>query len=55
MKNFILHDTVKGIRSSSIIHSLVETANLNNLYVYAYLAAILLYMPEYKMSPMDIV
>ena len=50
-KNFLFHDTVKGARSSSIIYSLVETAKLNNLNIYAYLETVLLYMPDYKNEP----
>ena len=50
-KNFLFHDTVKGARASSIIYSLVETAKLNNLNIYAYLEAVLLYMPDYKNEP----
>lgn len=50
-KNFLFHDTVKGARASAIIYSLVETAKLNNLNIYAYLETVLLYMPEYKNEP----
>ena len=50
-KNFLFHDTVKGARASSIIYSLVETAKLNNLNIYAYLETVLLYMPDYKNEP----
>lgn len=50
-KNFLFHDTVKGTRDSSIIYSLVETAILNNLNIYAYLEIVLLYMPYYKNEP----
>lgn len=50
-KNFLFHDTVKGAEASSIIYSLVETAKLNNLNIYAYLENVLLYMPEYKNEP----
>ena len=50
-KNFLFHDTVKGARSSAIIYSLVETAKLNNLNIYAYLETVLLYMPDYKNEP----
>ncbi len=50
-KNFLFHDTVKGARASSIIYSLVETAKLNNLNIYAYLQTVLLYMPDYKNEP----
>ena len=39
-KNFLFHDTVKGARASSIIYSLVETAKLNNLNIYAYLETV---------------
>ena len=45
-KNFLFHDTVKGA-----IYSLVETAKLNNLNIYAYLETVLLYMPDYKNEP----
>ena len=38
-------------RASSIIYSLVETAKLNNLNIYAYLETVLLYMPDYKNEP----
>ena len=50
-KNFLFHDTVKGARASSSIYSLVETAKLNNLNIYAYLETVLLYMPDYKNEP----
>lgn len=50
-KNFLFHDTVKGTRASAIVYSLVETAKLNHLNIYAYLEAVLLYMPEYKNEP----
>ena len=50
-KNFLFHDTVKGARASAIIYSLVETAKLNNLNIYAYLETVLLYMPDYKNEP----
>ena len=50
-KKFLFHDTVKGARASSIIYSLVETAKLNNLNIYAYLETVLLYMPDYKNEP----
>ena len=50
-KNFLFHDTVKGACVSSIIYSLVETAKLNNLNIYAYLENVLLYMPDYKNEP----
>lgn len=50
-KNFLFHDTVKGARASSVIYSLVETAKLNNLNIYAYLETVLLYMPDYKNEP----
>lgn len=50
-KSFLFHDTVKGARASSVIYSLVETAKLNNLNIYAYLETVLLYMPDYKNEP----
>lgn len=50
-KNFLFHDTVKGARASSIIYSLVESAKLNNLNIYAYMETVLLYMPDYKNEP----
>lgn len=50
-KYFLFHDTVKGTRTSSTIYSLVETAKLNNLNIYAYLQTVLLYMPDYKNEP----
>ena len=50
-KNFLFHDTVKGARASSIIYSLVGTAKLNNLNIYAYLETVLLYMPDYQNEP----
>ena len=50
-KNFLFHDTVKGAQASAIIYSLVETAKLNNLNIYAYLETVLLYMPDYKNEP----
>ena len=53
-KNFLFHDTVKGARASSIIYSLVETAKLSNLNIYAYLETVLLYMADYKNEPAGI-
>ena len=53
-KNFLFHDTVKGVRVSAIIYSLVETAKLNNRNIHAYLEAVLLYMPDYKNEPEEI-
>ncbi|XBX03330.1 transposase [Enterocloster clostridioformis] len=50
-KNFLFHDTVKGVQASSIIYSLAETAKLNNLNICAYLKTVLLYMPDYKDEP----
>lgn len=50
-KNFLFHDTVKGARDRTIIYSLVEIAKYNNLNIYAYLEAVLLYMPDYKNEP----
>lgn len=50
-KNSLFHDTVKGAQASAIIYSLVETAKLNNLNIYAYLETVLLYMPDYKNEP----
>ena len=50
-KNFLFPDTVKDTRGSAIIYSLVGTAKLNNLNIYAYLETILLYMPDYKNEP----
>ena len=50
-KNILFYDTVKGARSSAIIYSLVETAKLNNLNIYAYLETVLFYMPDYKNEP----
>ncbi len=50
-ENFLFYDTVKGARASSIIYSLVETAKLNNLNIYAYPETVLLYMPDYKNEP----
>ena len=35
----------------TICNSLVETAKLNNLNIYAYLETVLLYMPDYKNEP----
>lgn len=50
-KNFLFHDSVKGAQSSAIIYSLVETAKINHLNIYAYLETVLLYMPDYKNEP----
>lgn len=50
-KNFLFHDTVRGARASAIVYSLVETAKLNHLNIYAYLETVLLYMPDYKNEP----
>ena len=50
-KNFYFHDTVDGAEASSIIYSLAQTAKLNNISVFKYLQAVLLYMPDYVNEP----
>lgn len=47
-------DLDAATQASSIIYSLVETAKLNNLNIYAYLETVLLYMPDYKNEPAGI-
>ena len=53
-KNFYFHDTPAGAEASAIIYSLAQTAKLNNLSVFKYLQAVLLYMPDYVHEPEDI-
>lgn len=53
-KNFYFHDTPDGAEASAIIYSLAQTAKLNNLSVFKYLQAVLLYMPDYVNEPEDI-
>lgn len=43
-KNWLFADTPKGVSSSAVIYSLIETAKANGLNVYAYLEYLLLYM-----------
>ena len=50
-KNFVLIESSNGAKVSAILYSLVETAKLNNLNIYAYLQTVLLYMPDYKNEP----
>ena len=50
-KNFYFHDTPDGAEASAIIYSLAQTAKLNNLSVFKYLQAVLLYMPDYVNEP----
>ncbi len=50
-KNFYFHDTPDGAETSAIIYSLAQTAKLNNLSVFKYLQAVLLYMPDYVNEP----
>ena len=50
-KNFYFHDTPAGAEASAIIYSLALTAKLNNLSVFKYLQAVLLYMPDYVHEP----
>jgi transposase len=45
-KNWLFADTPKGATSSATVYSLIETAKVNNLNVYAYLQHLLLYMPD---------
>ena len=50
-KNFYFHDTVKGAEASAVIYSLALTAKYNNISVFKYLQAVLLYMPDYVDEP----
>ncbi len=50
-KNFYFHDTPDGAEASAIIYSLAQTAKINNLSVFKYLQAVLLYMPDYINEP----
>ena len=50
-KNFYFHDTEKGAEASAIIYSLALTAKYNNISVFKYLQAVLLYMPDYVDEP----
>ena len=50
-KNFYFHDTPEGAEASAIIYSLAQTAKINNLSVFKYLQAVLLYMPDYIHEP----
>ena len=45
------HDTPVGAEASTIIYSLAQTAKLNNLSVFKYLQAVLLYMLDYIHEP----
>ena len=50
-KNWLFSNTPKGADASAIIYSLALTAKLNNLSVFKYLQAVLLYMPDYVHEP----
>ena len=50
-KNFYFHDTENGAEASAIIYSLALTAKYNNISVFKYLQAVLLYMPDYVDEP----
>ena len=45
-KNWLFADTPKGASSFAAVYSLVETAKVNNLNVFAYLEYLFTYMPE---------
>ena len=53
-KNFLFHNSVPGVKASTVILSLIETAKANNLNIYQYLYTLLLYMPDYKNEPKGI-
>ena len=53
-KNFLFHNSVPGVKASTVILSLIETAKANNLNIYQYLYTLLLYMPDYKSEPKGI-
>ena len=46
-KNWLFMDTLKGVETSAIIYSIVETAKANNLRLYDYLKYILEKLPNY--------
>ena len=46
-KNFVMIDSVKGAKASAAIHSIVETARLNNLKLYDYIKYLLEELPKY--------
>ena len=46
-KNWIFMDTLKGVKASAIIYSIIETAKANNLRLYDYLKYILEDLPNY--------
>ncbi len=50
-KNFYFHDTPAGAEASAIIYSLAQSAKINNISVFKYLQAVLLYMPDYLHKP----
>lgn len=45
-KNWLLADTPKGASTSAAVYSLVETAKVNGLNVFAYLTHFLLYLSD---------
>ena len=46
-KNWVFIDTIKGVKASAVIYSLVETAKANNLRTYEYLELLLTEIPNH--------
>ena len=49
-KAFLFHTSEAGAGASAVMYSIVETAKANNLNIFQYLYAVLLYMPDYLNS-----
>ena len=49
-KNWLFCDTVKGVESSAIVYSMVETAKANGIDPYDYLFYVLSVLPYYDKS-----
>lgn len=50
-KAFLFHTSTAGAEASTVMYSIVEPAKANNLNVFQYFYAVLLYMPDYKNEP----
>lgn len=50
-KNFLFADTTRGADASARCYSIIETARVNNLDVYAYLLHLLTELPKLRQNP----
>lgn len=52
-KGFLFADTERGAEASARVFTMVETAKLNNLYVYGYLVFLLSELPKLGAEPTE--